>query len=125
MSTVSGHLPISEIKVGDLVYSYNEETKTIELKPVVAVKQTQEHAVVVKVTTDNGQEFICTPEHPFAVRRVHDSSKNSRIVSEYLDYIAACELKPGMRLKSKRLYIDKNDRAYFNSSDIIRQAFLH
>lgn len=100
ISTVSGHKQIKDIQEGDLVYSYNEQNNKIELKPVLASKMTNEHAVVVKVTTDNGQEFICTPEHPIAIRRVQDLSKDSKLVSEYLEYVPAKDLKPGMRIKS-------------------------
>ena len=100
VSTVSGHKQIKDIQEGDLVYSYNEQNNKIELKPVLASKMTNEHAVVVKVTTDNGQEFICTPEHPIAIRRVQDLSKGSKLVSEYLEYVPAKDLKPGMRIKS-------------------------
>ena len=123
ISTISGYKPISEVKEGDLVYSYNEETKKIELKPVLASKQTQEHAVVVKVTTDNGQEFICTPEHPFAVRCVQDLTQGSKLVSEYIKYVPAKDLKSGMRLKSSYTHVDKDGRTYFNSSE--RKNYRH
>lgn len=123
VSTISGYKAISEVKEGDLVYSYNEETKKIELKPVLASKQTQEHAMVVKVTTDNGQEFICTPEHPFAVRCVQDLTQGSKLVSEYIKYVPAKDLKPGMRLKSAYTHVDKDGRTYFNSSE--RKNYRH
>lgn len=62
-----GNKQIKDIKVGDLVYSYNEDLKKIELKEVVRSMKTIENAKVVKVSFDNGQSVVCTPNHPFAV----------------------------------------------------------
>ena len=57
---------IADIRPGDLVYTLNEKNNKIELKPVIASRKTQDHAVVVKITLDNGQTVTCTPNHPFA-----------------------------------------------------------
>ena len=61
--TASGHVAIENIKAGDVVYAWNEETDEVELKPVVEtyVNETDEliHLFI------NGEEIITTPAHPF------------------------------------------------------------
>ena len=89
VQTYNGYTPIKDIKVGDLVYTYNEEKEKIELKEVLASFMTSPAAKVVKIKTTNGQEIICTPNHPFATA---DGGE--------IDYTIAEELKPGTLLKS-------------------------
>ncbi len=89
VQTKNGYIQIKDIKVGDLVYTYNEEKKVIELKKVLASSMTSPAAKVVKIKTTNGQEIICTPNHPFATT---DGGE--------IDYMTAEELKPGTLLKS-------------------------
>lgn len=93
IQTYTGDKPISEIKPGDLVYSFNEELHKIELKKVLESKKTNDHAVVCKVSFDNGQQIICTPNHPFAVID-YDSAVQS------IKWIYANELKSGMEIES-------------------------
>lgn len=56
-------MPIENVKIGDVVLAWNEETRKNEYKPVVEtfVNKTTEltHVFV------NGQEIISTPQHPF------------------------------------------------------------
>lgn len=92
----NGNKQIKDVKVGDLVYSYNEHTKKIELNKVV--KTMKSDKPVLKVNFDNGQSVICTLSHPFAVRKT----------GEYIEYIPALNLKKGDRLKSNDL--EKNHR---------------
>lgn len=58
-----GEKPIEEIKVGDRVWAWDEETGEVALKPVLEtyVNETDEliHVFV------NGEEIISTPGHPF------------------------------------------------------------
>ena len=61
--TEDGHMPIEEIKTGQLVWAWDETTNTVALKPVVEtyVNETSElvHIFV------QGEEIISTPSHPF------------------------------------------------------------
>ena len=61
--TSSGYTVIEDITVGDLVWAANPETGEVDLKPVVQtfVNETDE-LVHIHV---NGEEIVCTPEHPF------------------------------------------------------------
>ncbi|UCA62164.1 hypothetical protein KB553_06765 [Chryseobacterium rhizoplanae] len=60
-----GSKKIEDIKEGDLVWSYNEETGKKELKKVVALSRNTSSSLV-KIAV-NGTEITCTPEHPFYV----------------------------------------------------------
>ena len=101
----NGNKQIKDVKVGDLVYSYNEHTKKIELNKVV--KTMKSDKPVLKVNFDNGQSVICTLSHPFAVRKMK-KDKMGKITGEYIEYIPALNLKKGDRIKSNDL--EKNHR---------------
>jgi hypothetical protein len=60
-----GNKKIEDIKEGDLVWSYNEETGKKELKKVVELSRNTSSSLV-KISV-NGTEITCTPEHPFYV----------------------------------------------------------
>lgn len=121
-----GNKKIRDIKVGDLVYTYNDELKEIQLKPVLASTKTKENAVVVKVTTDNGQEFICTPEHPFGIRKMMKNEETGRFIREEVSFVSAKHLKPGMRLKSNYIREDMTThRITFSCGNINLRYQVH
>lgn len=119
VQTYDGYKEIKDIKVNDLVYSFNETTNKIELKPVTFAGKTGENRVVVKVKFTNGQEIICTPNHPFAVRKVNQDAYGVFKGGEHLEYIEAENLKPGNRVKSN--YIKLHGDYLETSSD----QYLH
>lgn len=59
---------IKDLQVNDLVYSYNEKTQEIELKKVKKVVLSNPKAKTITVWF-NKDKIICTPDHPFAVKR--------------------------------------------------------
>lgn len=61
--TLVGDTPIEKLKVGDLVPTWNENTGQEELRPVRAV-MSRTPSSLVQVTADDGQSFVCTPNHP-------------------------------------------------------------
>ena len=63
VKTSEGDVPIENIQVGDYVYAHNPETGETELKPVVNTF-VNEATELVHVFAD-GEEIICTNEHPF------------------------------------------------------------
>jgi len=66
IATKNGHKNIEDIKVGDLVWAYNEETGKSDLKPVVNTVQ-NEVDTTIKITLKD--EIIeTTVEHPFYTR---------------------------------------------------------
>ena len=102
LQTYNGYTPIKDIKVGDLVYTYNEEKKKIELKEVLASFMTSPAAKVVKVKTTNGQVFTCTYNHPFAV-----------LNDDQIEYIPAGDLMIGTTLKTNNDQIVKVESVEF------------
>jgi RHS repeat-associated protein len=63
VATPSGSVPISEIKVGDLVLSWDEATRQIVQERVTAVMPHSDDSIAV-LTLENGV-VITTPDHPF------------------------------------------------------------
>ncbi len=83
VKTEEGLKPIEEIKVGDKVYAYDEETGDISLKEVTQVfigqTDTWYHISI------NGDEICCTGSHPFYVPgkgfvRAKDLSVNENVL---------------------------------------------
>ena len=126
IQTYNGEIQIKDIKPGDLVYSFNEKLHKIELKPVIAARKTQDHAVVVKITLDNGQTVTCTPNHPFCIRTVENSEVTGKIIGQSLKWIEAKDLKPGMSLKSNYIKINSLGRPqcsnYYNGKQQLIQT---
>jgi intein/homing endonuclease len=64
VKTEYGNKPIEQIKLGDLVYSYNFQTKSSELKPVDQLH----HSVteeVISIELESGKIIETTPNHKF------------------------------------------------------------
>lgn len=110
VQTLNGDKAIQDIIPGDLVYSFNEEKHKIELKPVIASQMTNKNAVVVKVKLNNGQEIICTPNHPFAVRKQFRDNLGLFKNGEHIEYVEAINLKAGDRIKSNYIHINPHGR---------------
>ena len=108
VQTYEGYKPIKDITTQDLVYSYNEEKKYIELKPVISSTMTKEKAVTVTVTFDTGQKVVCTPDHPFA-KRTMIQDEEGKFLGETIEYVAAKNLQVGNRIKSNYVAIDAQD----------------
>ncbi|MEL6133620.1 MAG: polymorphic toxin-type HINT domain-containing protein, partial [Bacteroidota bacterium] len=81
ISTKHGFIPIEDVKVGDWVYSYNEETGETGLRKVVKTSHKEVNALI---EISLGKEKIkTTPTHPFFV--------NGK-------WVEAGDLKPGDKL---------------------------
>ncbi len=107
VQTYEGNKQIKDLKVGDLVYSFNEEKHKVELNRVVRSMKTHERAKVLKVTFNTGQEVLCTPNHPFGIRRVSvDESTHQFMDREYIEWVRADKLEIGMRVKSNYLHLN-------------------
>ena len=79
IATANGWIPIEDIQPGNFVWATNPETGETELKPVVQLfrNETDEWVHV----TVNGEEIVCTSEHPF--------------YSPVKGWTAACRLRAG------------------------------
>lgn len=80
--TNRGKVKISDLNVGDLVYSYNEETEQIELKPVVRVMNNGNKKNLIKIITKSGSINV-TEDHKIYTQRgwimAKDLTKEDRI----------------------------------------------
>ncbi|SIP86251.1 intein C-terminal splicing region/intein N-terminal splicing region [Chryseobacterium sp. RU37D] len=74
VATEKANKKIEDIRKGDLVWSYNEETGKKELKKVVALSRNTSSSLV-KISV-NGTKITCTPEHPFFVNGNWVEAKN-------------------------------------------------
>lgn len=125
VQTPFGNKPIRDIKAGDLIFSYNLDKRKVEIDTVVKSWMTSPKRKVLKITFDTGQEIICTPNHPFAVRKQYRDKKgliySVNGFSEYVEFVNAEDLVIGNRIKSN--YIELSDTGYkrFKNSD----SYIH
>ena len=107
VQTYGGNKQIKDITTDDLVYSFNEEKHKIELKRVLASRQTKKNAQLVEIEFDNGQTIRCTPNHRIAVRKTNNDIITGKIKgAEYIEWVEAKDLKQGDGIKSN--YIKEN-----------------
>jgi hypothetical protein len=70
VKTVDGYKKISEVSVGDMVYTINEKTDEMELKPVlrpISYDLSTQSEDLIELTFENGEKVICTENHLFYV----------------------------------------------------------
>ena len=79
--TADGLVPIEDIKIGDMVWSYDHQTGETSLNAVLAtsVRETNQ-TVLLEV---GGDTIVTTPEHPFYV--VHDDAYEGYVAARYLE----------------------------------------
>jgi len=63
--TKRGSIPIKDVVIGDIVLSYNEETKQKEWNLVKNLFQFKNNKKTIKVKLKNGSEIIATEDHKF------------------------------------------------------------
>lgn len=112
VNTPFGMKRIKDIVAGDIVYSYNENTKKVEEKQVLASQKTQDHAVVVKITLTENKSVICTPNHPIAIAK--EPSMDPFHWDNRFEYIEAKDLKKDQKV------IICGDVPYAGTSDLYK-----
>ena len=122
VQTSNGNVPIKDVKVNDLVMTFNELTHKCELKKVLKSGMTFEKAKVMKITFDDGSSLICTPNHPIMIRKgvMRDELQrftSNGITNEILEYVEAKDLKIGMRVKSNEIYLHENKYKKIRNGD--------
>jgi superfamily II DNA or RNA helicase len=103
--TLIGDKQIKDIKVGDLVPSFNPVTKEEKLKKVIEVfkRKTNE---LMKIVIDS-EEFFVTPDHPFAVPGGFVKAKYLRVGSDLISFKGEDDERMQMRQRSWRKRIWK------------------
>ena len=92
VQTISSPIPICEIRSGDIVVSYNEETACFEYQTVEYVT-TNETYTTIQIITDDG-DYESTGEHPYYTER---------------GWVEADDIEVGERLLSSDGWIVVND----------------
>jgi hypothetical protein len=113
VKTADGYKKISEVSAGDIVYTINENTGQMELKPVLrpisydSSTQTEE---LIEITFENGETVICTENHLFYV-------DGKWIPAKYLENVK--KAKASQRQKVYDLSVEDNHNYVITKSDII------
>ena len=89
----------------NFVYSFNEDKKIIEPKPIINAWCTRRNASLVEVELDNGEVLKCTPNHKFMLR--------SGIYKEAIDLQPNDSLMPLYRKYPTEVVSMKNYRMYY------------
>lgn len=71
----------AEMKLGETLWTYSCEPNTGKIVPglITWAGVTQKSAKVMRITLDNGESVVCTPEHPFVTR--HSGFANAETLS--------------------------------------------
>lgn len=87
INTDNGLKPISEIKVGDKVQSWNQDSLSFDLKPVTYVYDNgiQES---LELTFDDGRSLICTPNHQILTKKGYVEAQHITQEDEIIDEFA-------------------------------------
>ena len=104
VQTPFGNVPIKDLKEGDLVFSYNLDSRKVEIDKIMNSGMTSASRKVMKITFDTNQEVVCTPDHLFAVRSQADN------LGELIKFVPASDLAVGNRIKSN--YLEYSDGGY-------------
>jgi hypothetical protein len=67
VSTESGLVEIKDIKIGDKIWAYDEETRKNSLQEVVHIITGSGNNVLVDISLDSGDTITATDEHPFYI----------------------------------------------------------
>ncbi len=120
--TENGLKPISEIKVGDKVLSYDERTETTSDQPVMTVIQGEKQYQIIKITLNSGESIEVTAEHPFYIKGKGWNPANSLKVGQALQLhngttVVVKEIDTSVRLEKVYNLTVANTHNYFVGVD--------
>lgn len=111
--TLIGDKPIEDIKEGELVESFCENTMTIQKKKIVRVMKNKVKNKLVRVSVNNSV-IICTQEHPFYTTRGWVKAESLKVNDYvYVSHLQKKYLKPNNVSKAKNKKNWKNILLYF------------
>lgn len=127
IASPEGDLPLKELveKENYPVYSYNEKTGEIEIKPIVAGGMTRRNAKLLKITLGDGTELKVTPDH-LCYRKVYETNMVTSPrgfkypVNKYLgmEMVQAEDLEIGDRLPYLLRFTEKNGYTVLNKTKL-------
>lgn len=92
-------IPISKLKSGDLVWSFNLDQYVFELKEVKWSSCVRKNAQLCKIVLDSGQSIKATKDHKFMKRdgtwtQLQDLRPGDSLMPFYRDYLPMVRLSP-------------------------------
>jgi len=120
--TEDGLKPIEEIKIGDLVLSYNENTETLSYQPVTDLIQGKRQYRLVEITLDSGKSIETTAEHPFYIKGKGWNPAGSLSVGQVLELhngtvVVVKEIDTSVRRELVYNFTVANTHNYFVGED--------
>jgi RHS repeat-associated protein len=120
--TENGLKPISEVKIGDKVLSYDERTETTLYQPVMEIIQGEQRYQLIKLTLDSGESIETTAEHPFYIKGKGWNPASSLKVGEALQLhngttVVIKEIETSVRLEKVYNLTVANTHNYFVGED--------
>jgi RHS repeat-associated protein len=120
--TEEGLKPISEIKVGDKILSYDERTETTSYQPVMAIIQNEKRYKIIKLTLDSGESLEATTEHPFYIKGKGWNPASSLKIGQALKLhngttVVISEIDTSIRLEKVYNLTVANTHNYFVGED--------
>ena len=85
VQTISGKISICEIKIGDLVSSYNENKKMFEYKEVYELFKNEYDGDIFEIKLEDNSIIRCTSNHKFLTNRGWIEAENLIDSDEFLD----------------------------------------
>jgi len=117
-------VPISQLRTGDLVWSFNKNERVFELKPVLWAEVTRKNSILIEVALDNDKKIRCTPDHRFMLRNGEwVEAKNLRsgdsLMPLYRDFT------PRVRLRPDKLGYEDEHKAIGRSLGHVKGKHVH
>ena len=81
-------VPIEDIKIGDIVITYDENTKKFVNNKVsdVLVRDADIRLPWMSIILQNNKEVVCTEDHPFLTQRGWIPARDLTISDEIIEY---------------------------------------
>ncbi len=91
ISTIDGLVPIEEINIGDLVYSFEEKSGAVVLQEVIHLIEGYKEHELVTLGLSNNDEVVVTDGHPFYLIDENNwqQAKNLQVGDELIDIYGA------------------------------------
>jgi len=98
--------PIEQIKIGDVVRSYNHNTNQVETRKVVTLFKNEIKSDLLKIKLSNGVEFICTDNHPIYTKEFGYVTAKFIFESICANQVHCLYLSDGKEIKKSQVYVE-------------------